>query len=228
MLLPEDDLSLAALLKSPLIGLDEDELFALAHGRGRTTLWWALGEAAVTHRGAFAEAREKLDAWRARADFLDPHAFFARILGADGGRARFLRRLGAEAEDVLDEFLAQALAFEDANTPSLEGFLAWLEAADTDVRRDTDSLRDEVRVMTVHGAKGLEARIVFLVDNGSQPVHPNHDPKVVVARRRPRRHAVARSSGHAPRVTRRLPSRRGSRRFAPIRRTSIAASSMSR
>ena len=179
MLLPEDDLSLAALLKSPLIGLDEDQLFAIAHGRGRTTLWWALGEAAVTHRGAFAAAREKLDAWRARADFLDPYAFYARILGAEGGRARFLRRLGAEAEDVLDEFLAQALAFEDANTPSLEGFLAWLEAADTDVRRDSDSIRDEVRVMTVHGAKGLEARIVFLVDNGSQPVHPNHDPKVV-------------------------------------------------
>ena len=179
MLLPEDDLSLAALLKSPLIGLDEDQLFAIAHGRGKTTLWWALGEAAVTRHGAFAEARRRLDAWRADVDRLDPYAFYARILGAGGGRVRFLRRLGAEAEDVLDEFLAQALAFEDANAPSLEGFLAWLEAADTNVRRDTDSIRDEVRVMTVHGAKGLEAPIVFLVDNGSQPVHPNHDPKVV-------------------------------------------------
>ena len=117
MLLPEDDLSLAALLKSPLIGLDEDQLYAIAHGRRKTTLWWALGEAAVTRQGAFAEARAKLDAWRARADFLDPYAFYARILGADGGRAQFLRRLGAEAEDVLDEFLAQALAFEEANTP---------------------------------------------------------------------------------------------------------------
>ncbi len=181
-LLPEDDLSLAALLKSPLIGLDEDQLFAVAHGRGDETLWWALGKAAMVQAGPFAEARAKLDAWRARADFLDPHAFYARILGADGGRAGFLRRLGAEAEDVLDEFLAQALAFEEANTPSLEGFLAWLEAADTDVRRDTDSIRDEVRVMTVHGAKGLEAPIVFLVDNGSQPVHPSHDPKVVSLR----------------------------------------------
>ena len=179
-LLPEDDLSLAALLKSPLIGLDEDQLFALAHGRrNRKTLWLALGEAAVKEGGSFAEARKRLDAWRKRADFLDPHAFYARILGAEGGRAAFLRRLGAEAEDVLDEFLAQALAFEEANTPSLEGFLAWLAAADTDVRRDTDSIRDEVRVMTVHGAKGLEAPIVFLVDNGSQPVHPNHDPKVL-------------------------------------------------
>lgn len=117
--------------------------------------------------------------WPERVGVLDPHAFDAGILGADGGRAKVLRRLGAEAEDVLDEFLAQALAFEEANTPSLEAFLAWWQAADTDVRRDTDSIRDEVRVMTVHGAKGLEAPIVFLVDNGSQPVHPNHDPKIV-------------------------------------------------
>ncbi|MCB1503185.1 MAG: double-strand break repair helicase AddA [Bauldia sp.] len=180
VLLPEDDLSLAALLKSPLVGLDEDQLFAIAHGRrGRKTLWWALGEAAMTEGGAFATARTSIERWQKQADFLDPHAFYARTLGADGGRARFLRRLGAEAEDVLDEFLAQTLAFEEANTPSLEGFLAWLGATDTDVRRDTDSIRNEVRVMTVHGAKGLEAPIVFLVDNGSQPVHPNHDPKVV-------------------------------------------------
>jgi ATP-dependent helicase/nuclease subunit A len=179
MLLPEDDLSLAAALKSPLLGLDEDQLFHLANRRGKETLWWRLGVAAVKEGGAYAEARARLDAWRARADQVDPHAFFAGVLGPDGGRARFLRRLGTEAEDVLDEFLAQALAFEESNTPTLEGFLAWLEAADTDVRRDTDSGRDEVRVMTVHGAKGLEAPIVFLIDNGSQPVHPNHDAKVV-------------------------------------------------
>ena len=56
---------------------------------------------------------QRAQADAARADFLDPHAFYARVLGADGGRAHFLRRLGAEAEDVLDEFLAQALGFEE-------------------------------------------------------------------------------------------------------------------
>ncbi|HET7714543.1 MAG TPA: double-strand break repair helicase AddA [Bauldia sp.] len=182
MLLPEDDLSLAALLKSPLVGLDEDQLFAIAQGRGRTTLWWALGEAAVTRGGAFAQARRRLDEWRIRAGRLDPYAFYAGVLGADGGRHATLRRLGPEAEDVLDEFLAQALAYEETNAPSLQGFLAWLEAADTDIRRDTESTRDEVRVMTVHGAKGLEADIVFLVDTGALPVHPNHDPRIVALR----------------------------------------------
>ena len=82
------------------------------------------------------------------------------------------RRLGAEAEDVLDEFLAQSLVYEQANTPSLEGFLAWLADAETEIKRDPETARDEVRVMTVHGAKGLEADIVFLVDTGAAPTIP--------------------------------------------------------
>jgi len=181
MLLPEDDLSLAAVLKSPLIGLDDEQLFAIAHGREKKTLWWGLGEAAVSDPdGPFAAARRQLDAWRARADYHEPYAFYGQILAdRHHGRRQFLRRLGPEAEDVLDEFLAQALAYEQAHIPSLQGFLAWLDAAETQIRRDTDTIRDEVRVMTVHGAKGLEAGIVFLVDTGAMPVHPSHDPKVV-------------------------------------------------
>ncbi len=176
-LLPEDDLSLAALLKSPLVGLDEDALFALAYGRVGS-LWSALcGKAG--EREDFARAKGLIDGWRARADTVNPHAFFARILGPDGGRRAFLRRLGPEAEDVLDEFISQTLAYEQTNAPSLEGFLAWLIAAEMEVRRDTDTLRDEVRVMTVHGAKGLEADIVFLVDNGTLPAIPGHDTKVL-------------------------------------------------
>ncbi len=95
-----------------------------------------------------------------------------------------MRRLGAEAEDVLDEFLAQALAYRGNNIPSLQGFLDWLDRAPTEIKRDTEMLRDEVRVMTVHGAKGLEADIVFLVDTGSAPVHASHDPAGRRARRR--------------------------------------------
>ena len=176
-LLPEDDLSLAALLKSPLVGLDEEALFDLAHDRSGS-LWAALGEKAEG-REEFARALRLIEGWRDVADTIDPHAFFARILGPDSGRKAFLRRLGPEADDVLDEFIAQALAYEQANAPSLEGFLHWLTAAEMEVRRDTDSLRDEVRVMTVHGAKGLEADVVFLVDNGTPPNIPGHDRKVL-------------------------------------------------
>ena len=178
VLLPEDDLSLAALLKSPLIGLDEDTLFALAHGRSGS-LWVELARVAADAPGLCRDVMEQLAEWRRRADFAGPHAFFARILGPERGRLKFMGRLGAEAEDVLDEFLAQALAFERSHVPSLESFLAWLETSATEIRRDTDTVRDEVRVMTVHGAKGLEADIVFLVDGGMAPVHASHDPRIV-------------------------------------------------
>src|SRR6185312_15872973 len=98
-----------------------------------------------------------------------PFAFYAWLLGGDGGRKRFLRRLGHEANDALDEFLELALNYERKAPASLQGFITWLRAADTEVKRDMEISRDEVRVMTVHGAKGLEASVVFLVDTTSSP-----------------------------------------------------------
>jgi ATP-dependent helicase/nuclease subunit A len=176
-LTPEDDLSLAAVLKSPLLGLDESTLFELAHKRGARPLWTALKDAAEPG-GELAAAKAQIDKWRSMADTHDPHAFFARILAGDRGRRAFLTRLGPEAQDVLDEFLGEALRYEESNTPSLEGFLAWLDESETEIKRDTDA-RDEVRVMTVHGAKGLEADVVFLVDNGMAPWLAMHDPKLL-------------------------------------------------
>ncbi|HWE05496.1 MAG TPA: 3'-5' exonuclease, partial [Rhizomicrobium sp.] len=106
---------------------------------------------------------------RARADFTPPYEFFAHVLGPHGGRKRLLGRLGAEANDSIDEFLSLAFAYETLNTPSLEGFLHWLEAGDVEIKRDMERGRDEVRVMTVHGAKGLEADIVILPDTTTIP-----------------------------------------------------------
>ncbi|HEX9881459.1 MAG TPA: double-strand break repair helicase AddA [Hyphomicrobium sp.] len=160
--LPEDDLALAEVLKSPLIALDDDDLLALAVGR-KGTLWKALIDAAEA-KPAWKAAADTLKRWRARADFAPPFEFFANILDREGARARFLARLGAEAADPLDEFLNLALAYDDQAPPSLTGFLAYLAEADREVKRDMEQGRDEVRVMTVHGAKGLEAPIVFLPD----------------------------------------------------------------
>jgi ATP-dependent helicase/nuclease subunit A len=98
-----------------------------------------------------------------------PFTFYARLLGAGGGRKRFLARLGFEANDALDEFLNLALAYEHRETPSLQGFVAWLRAANAEVKRDMEITRDEVRVMTVHGAKGLEAHTVILADTTTRP-----------------------------------------------------------
>ncbi|HJO70033.1 MAG TPA: double-strand break repair helicase AddA [Rhodospirillales bacterium] len=167
-LMPDDDLTLATVLKGPLIGLGEDDLFALAHGReGR--LWDAL-RARVGERQSFADAEARLSDVLARADATPPYEFYAHILGPGGGREKLVRRLGFDAEDPIAEFLDKALVFERSRAPSLEDFLHWLEAGAIEVKRDLErERRDAVRLMTVHGAKGLQAPIVFLPDTMQVP-----------------------------------------------------------
>lgn len=171
LLLPRDDLALAVALKSPLFGLNDDDLLQIAPGR-RSSLRTALAEHAALG-GKFKLAHERLTEYAKRATHNTPFTFYAWLLNGDGdgqgGRARILQRLGPEANDALDEFLELALSYERKAPASLQGFMAWLRAADTDVKRDMEIGRDEVRVMTVHGAKGLEASVVFLVDTATSP-----------------------------------------------------------
>lgn len=169
LLLPEDDLTLATVLKGPFFRLTEEDLFELAYDRGHQSLWRRLGELRA-RRDGFEQAHRRLSEWMARADFVPPYDLFARILEGDGGRAALLGQLGIEADDPLDEFLSLALAYERDHPRSLQGFLHWLGAAETQIKRDLEqSARDEVRVMTVHGSKGLEAPIVFLPDTRAAP-----------------------------------------------------------
>jgi ATP-dependent helicase/nuclease subunit A len=163
--LPEDDLALAAVLKSPLIGLDDDDLLRLAPKR-QGSLWAQLMAAAQTD-AHIAPAASALRRWRMRADQVPPFEFYAGLLDGEGARAKMLARLGTEAADALDEFLNLALAYDETAPPSLQGFLSWLRQGRHEIKRDMEQGRDEVRVMTVHGAKGLEAPIVFLPDTCS-------------------------------------------------------------
>ncbi len=172
LLLPEDDLTLASLLKSPLIGFDEEQLFAVAHGRGETSLWHAL-RARQDEDPAFAAAAEFLSGLLSRVDYERPYELFAGVLSR-GGRERMLARLGPDAADAIDEFLSLALAFERLHPPVMQSFLHWVAAGEAEVKRDLDQTGGAVRVMTVHSAKGLEAPIVFLPDTTRLPRHlPN-------------------------------------------------------
>jgi len=161
-LLPDDDLTLAVVLKSPLIGLSEEDLFTLAHDRPGS-LWQALHAKAASN-AHLAMAHERLSHWFNLADYGTPFEFFSTILSPGKGRELFNSRLGAQANDPLDEFLNQALTFEQSHSPSLQGFLAWFEATQSEIKRDLAQAQGEVRIMTVHGAKGLEANIVILPD----------------------------------------------------------------
>ncbi|MEL6642629.1 MAG: double-strand break repair helicase AddA [Pseudomonadota bacterium] len=158
--LPEDSLSLAASLRSPLFGWSEQELYALAAGRDEPFLWETLRKAKDAHPDTWDMLQDLARA----ADFLRPYDLLERILIRHRGRSRLIARLGPEAEDGIDELLNQALQYEAQETPSLTGFLAWLDGEDVEVKRQLEAAGGKIRVMTVHGAKGLEAPVVILPD----------------------------------------------------------------
>lgn len=162
--MPEDDLSLAAALKSPLFGWTEQQLYSLAAHRGEKYLWQVLRTQAPEHAATY----EVLKDLRDQADYLRPYELIERILTRHDGRRKLLARLGAEAEDGIDSLLMQALSYEQMDVPSLTGFQSWLETGDVEVKRQLDNVGDLIRVMTVHGAKGLEAPIVILPDTAKR------------------------------------------------------------
>jgi len=175
LLLPEDDLTLATILKSPLIGFDEEQLFQLAHDRGDDSIWRRLNQQAKTEP-QFASVCDWLKNLLAKTDYDRPYELFAGVLAAPAptgasGREAMLARLGPEADDPIDEFLNLAMTYESVHVPSLEGFLHWMAAGAVEIKRDLEQgAADEVRVMTVHGAKGLQAPVVILPDTMAKPV----------------------------------------------------------
>ena len=162
MLLPEDDLQLATVLKSPLFGMDESGLFELAHERGESSLHARL----MSHQGAdsgFGRMADRLSYFRAVADKVSVFSFFSTVLGEC--RQAFRARLGSAVDEALDHFLALAQSFGNGGGVSLTEFLALVRGSGGEVRRDMDAAAaNEIRVMTIHGAKGLEAPLVVLPD----------------------------------------------------------------
>ncbi|MER8964732.1 double-strand break repair helicase AddA [Mesorhizobium sp. M0808] len=176
---PEDDLSLAAVLRSPIFDVSEEQLFALAAQRPSGVSLIASLRRHVGESEALAAVVSRLDTWSNEAAFKPVFEFYAAALARDGLRKKMIARLGPEAGDILDEFLNFCLAEERTGLPGLESFLSTLENAGPEIKREMDQTRDEVRVMTVHAAKGLEAPVVFLVDGGSAPFSDQHLPRLM-------------------------------------------------
>ena len=220
-LLPDDDLTLACALKSPLMGFDDDALMKIAARRSGSLV----DALAAADEGVAVEAARRLEGWRARAKALSPFAFYALLLGQDGGRRALIGRLGPEAADPIDEFLALALAHERREAPSLHNFLAQVETIDVEIKRDMEVETEGVRVLTVHASKGLEAPIVFLPDSCGGP-DARHEPKLMRLSSCGR---VIRRSWPGPGSRSRTPTRspqRGPRRER-LRRANIAVCSTS-
>ena len=156
---PDDNLSLAAVLRSPLCGISEAGLFDLAHDR-TGNLW----ESLLAAGPEYDPVKAFLADMRRQVDYLRPYDLLERVLIRHDGRRRLVARLGDEAEEAVDELLNQALAYERGDVPSLTGFLIWLDADEIDIKRQAEASGQRIRVMTVHGAKGLESEIVILPD----------------------------------------------------------------
>jgi ATP-dependent helicase/nuclease subunit A len=173
---PNDDLNLASLLVSPLIGWTQHELMERIGGREAPTVW------AHLRRTQDEALLTPLRAILADADFLTPHAMLERILsGPMDGRRRLLARLGQEARDPIDELLNAALAFEQDDQPALQRFIAWFDRDEGEIKRELAEQSDAVRVMTVHGAKGLQAPIVILADATRDPARLMRDTSLPFA-----------------------------------------------
>ena len=172
-LLPQDDLTLACVLKSPLFDFTDTDLIDVAPLR-TGSLVAALG---ASGQARFRQAHDTILQWGRHAAEETPFAFYAALLGRDGGRRKMEARLGLEAHDAIDEFLRLALAHERETAPSLGSFLDDIEALRTSIKRDMEGPGDAVRVMTVHAAKGLEAKIVFLPDTCGVP-SLQHEPVI--------------------------------------------------
>ncbi|NIZ60653.1 double-strand break repair helicase AddA [Sedimentitalea sp. CY04] len=161
---PEDSLSLACALKSPIFGWSEQMLFDLSHRRTSKYLWTALRDRVAD----FPETMEIIDDLRNQTDFLRPFDLIERILTRHKGRQNLLGRLGTEAEDGINALLSQALAYERTDIPSLTGFLVWMQTDDLEIKRQMGAAGKMIRVMSVHGSKGLESPIVILPDTAKR------------------------------------------------------------
>ena len=167
---PKDDLSLASALRSPLFGWTERQLFDVAQSRGKGILWNEIQK----RRTEFPDVHRILNDLRRQVGFLRPHDLIERMLIRYDGRRKLLARLGSEAEDGIDALLSQAMTYERNFVDSLTGFLSWMETDELEIKRQLDSAGDRIRVMTAHGAKGLESPVVFLPDTARRMVRPNH------------------------------------------------------
>ncbi len=173
-LLPQDDLNFAGLLKSSLLSrddgspLDDSDLLILTENLSDRCLWSQIQQFADAGK-PYSNAVALLTKWRAHSQNLLPFEFFSSVLNTDNTSKKIFTRLGDEAGEPIDAFLLMAQEYEKTNVTTLQGFLSWLERGDSEIKREMEQQAGEVRIMTIHGAKGLEADIVIMPDTYDVP-----------------------------------------------------------
>ena len=163
LLLPADDLNLCNLLKSPLYNLNDEHIFELCYNR-KASVWHGL-QSYNGNDDLLVIVRNNLSELLGKTDYITPYKLFAELLYAKGGMSAYIRRMGEQVAEPLNIFLSELLNYEKSHSAvSMQGFVQWITKGNTQIKRDMEQGGDVVRIMTTHGAKGLQAPIVILPD----------------------------------------------------------------
>lgn len=166
VLQPLDNLNLATLLKSPFIGINDDELQTLILSDKKQSIWHNL------HTSKWGEIYKKLEQFKQLYLTYSLQDFFHIILNILGYRKQLLDFNGEESLDIINEFLELTNSFAKEISNNLQEFVLWFEHNPTEIKRNIEK-NNKIRIMTIHGAKGLQAGVVILADTTSTPINQN-------------------------------------------------------
>ncbi|MDR2794653.1 MAG: UvrD-helicase domain-containing protein [Holosporaceae bacterium] len=157
---PWDDLACARVMKSPIVGMTEEDLQEACIRRGNAHLWdYLLKNDIFCDKYLLPQLQKHLD----NAFRLSVGDFFMTAL-TDTLRERFIARLGSKCLEVLYEFLNVVAEYESKNTASLQSFLEWFMCFEKEIKRESFGNENAVKLMTAHSSKGLQAPFVLLAD----------------------------------------------------------------
>ena len=163
-----DDYSLCCVLKSPIFRLTERDIFNICKTKNQSSKRdnpvYIYNVLQTIHPDAF-DRLERIVEWGTQ---LGPYSFFTRVLNDNDTRASMIAALGDQIIDPLEEFMTICLSYERTQTGTLRDFIKWFITGGSEIKRDMDASAG-VRVVTVHGSKGLESRVVFLIDTVGTP-----------------------------------------------------------
>lgn len=172
---PTDDYSLCCALKSPIFFVTENNIFNLCKTKNTTNFERLNSDKNAVPVTLFEILKTEYDTIytqlseiKTQATQLGPYSFFSYILNHLNIRKNFISALGTQVIDPIEEFMTICLSYERTQPGTLHHFIKWFITGGSEIKRDMDKSQG-VRIVTVHGSKGLEAPVVFLIDTTRTP-----------------------------------------------------------
>jgi ATP-dependent helicase/nuclease subunit A len=160
----KNDYSLCCVLKSPFYKLKERDIFNICKIKNSDKSLTVFDVLKDVYPDVYNDLSDMIN----QSKSLAPYSFFTYVLNKNNNRQKIISALGKHVIDPIEEFLTMCLAYERTQPGTLYHFLKWFITGDSEIKRDMDASQG-VRIMTVHGSKGLGSKIVFLIDTLTFP-----------------------------------------------------------